>query len=228
MKKKPKSLTPPCGKSRAALTEWLLSRSKWGRRHYDGNSWLFCFNVKLHNLNLDFDTLLKRLGEMGYGDGWTNDPGRCERARAEFDELDSDTLYEWGVEAARRTFTGGRDGTPDDDAYNMTWNGTDAPCRFSFEGRSGGWLVLTHFREMKLDADNVEFSEWKYSDLRDLAEMVQFIVNATRDNEPEKRVEEGAAYDFFINVCADVPTTATLEKEAREKEAWECRDTVTI
>jgi hypothetical protein len=112
--------------------------------------------------------------------------------------------------------TGGSDdGEPDDDAWNMLWDGTHVDARLGFGGRSGGWLVLTWFQGHLMDAD-CDLSEWDYKTLRQLSEYVTWAKHCIK--KPEDEVEYLAASTFFCNICHKIQTT-----EERNQE-WSDRD----
>jgi hypothetical protein len=221
---------------RRDIIEFLLSRRSWshrGGREYwwrgesgkggDGN-WLFCFNVKAHQVDLTFENLVKRWREMGYG-GRAADPHWVKEAREKFQELEPDDLLDLGVEGARRGFVSSRrdvpEGKPDDDGFSMLWNGTPVETRFAFMGRGGGWLVLTEFNGRLLDWESVNyfgpgsdpalcFEEWTYRDLRRLYQFLVMLAHDVSGTAPERAIEEHAAFDFFENICFGLPGSEAL------------------
>ena len=169
-------------------------------------NWLFCFNVKLYNLDLSFGNLLEVHKKSGYCEN--PDATWVEGCRSEYAAVEQ-YLWHWGVEDAGSQFTTGRAGYPDDDAYNMLWDGRACVTRFSFCGRSGGWLVMSRFNGLTLTTE-LELEELDYRELRDLAEMVHFVSRAVEDR--HQCVETAAAFAFFENTCRDVKDRKQLEE----------------
>jgi hypothetical protein len=217
MKTKPSYLNLPCGKSRAAILAWLRS---FKPRYYDGDSWQFCFNVKCGGVDLSLQNLARLHRESGYGEKLT--PQYVEACREKYEE-EENNLFEWGQEDACRTFTG-RDGKPDDDAYNMTWKGTPVETEFAFYGRSGGWLTFTYFNGHKLTRNFMDqeggIEEMPWQELKDLAEMVRFIEYTTEGRKPEEAIERAAAFTFFENICSEMEEELETEVQTQLAQCW--------
>ncbi len=210
-------------KSRAEIVAFLTTAQN-SRPAYG----LFAFNVKVHSTDLSFDHLTKLAIESGELSASVS-----KRYLDACRELHNEQkLYDWATESAR-------DGVMDCETYSMLWDGNGAIANWEFNGRSGGWLVLTEFEGIKLAGRSLDFT---YSDLADLPfpqlrRLYRFIVQCQHDFNPgnvRSEVEYQAAFDLFSNVCANVETdedAATREareaREAEERAHWEQRDTVT-
>lgn len=181
-------------------------------RHYEGHTWLFCFNVKVHSCDLGFDNLVKRFIEMGY-ENTVNlaDPFWLADAKERHTE-NEEHLFEWGTEDAARHFVSNQKSDriegapwyasmlPDGDCYRTLRDGTSVDARFAFFGRSGGWLTLTMFDGITLDRD-CDLESQDYHWLRRLAKFVIDVRDSTRN--AAQWVEEAAAFTFFANICHD-------------------------
>ncbi len=223
-------------KSRAAIIKYLTESDEWRRRQgrdYDDNGWLFCFDVKLHGLDLDFDHLVEVYvaSEGGKDHPLVTDAQYLADCRAKYEEEysggDTSSLEEVAIEDARRNIheewydkKTGKHRFETCDSYSCLWN-TDGGIKadFRFYGRSGGYLVLTKFQGFTLDRDfkfgtteddeafgDGGSKEFDYTLLRQLYEYVTILAHDFKD--PEKEVEHHAAFQFFENVCSDIPTTA--------------------
>lgn len=217
--RKPTSIIPPCGRSRQAIARWLASLCPHrGGRDYNASvhgryvhgPWLFCWNVKLHSLDLSFDHLLEIARHAGCLEA-PDDPFWIAGCRTHFaTEVNTDRLYEGAVEDACRSFVGRPEGNvyyPDDDAYSQLWDGRPCVTQFLFGGRSGGWLVLARFNDHVLTTD-LDLAALDYRELRDLAEMVWYVQRAAAG--ATRAVEHCAAFNLFNNLCAEVPTREQL------------------
>jgi len=222
---KPEYMVGP--RNRTDIAKFLTSEDGWQERHYD-DGYLFCFNVKLHGLDLSFDHLLEVAKENGI-DVSPDDAGWVERTIDRYNETYDnggggiEYLWQAAVEEAQGNFVGGG-GCPDDDSYNMLWDGTEVHARFGFKGRSNGWLVLKEFGVKngpiyKLTPNDVMFTDsaddeptyisiMDYRTLRGLDEYLRFVSNSVKN--PEKAVEEIAASFFFGSICEDIQTTEDL------------------
>lgn len=225
---------------RLKLIEWILDQpdSDRGGRDYSwamqGNRythsdgmWPFCWNVKLHGLDLDFENLIKRAAEMDCLPRNLTDPVVRQAYQDKYDECNKDHLYEWGVEDAQRWVVGRtRDGQPDDDGWNQLWDGTPVDVRLMFAGRSGGWLVLTWFQGHLMNREHTgesrtdripreeQFGGWSHKELRQLAEYCLWIKHCTKN--PGAEVERQAAFNFFVNYCSDVDDEIRERRETNK------------
>lgn len=210
MPRKPSHLVPPCGPGFENRVTWLsgLCSHRGGydysyrcqnTNYYSRGPWLFCWSVKLYGIDLDFDNLLQKFVSCGNS---APGPKFIEKARQLHQDLNREELLNMGIEDASRTFTG-RDGdTPDDDAFNMLWDGSPVDTRFSFMGRGGGWLVMTSFQGLVLD-ESFDLKTISYKTLRGLSEMVYFVDRTIRGKACDL-VEDQVAFNFFVNVCYSI------------------------
>lgn len=210
MSRKPSHLIPPCGPGFENRVAWLLglcphlggSNYEYRDRdseQYSNGPWLFCWNVKLYGIDLDFDNLLQKFVSSGNS---TPGPKFVEEARELHERFNHEELLNLGIEDASRTFVG-RDGdTPDDDAYNMLWDGSAVDTRFSFMGRSAGCLVMTMFQGHMLNS-SFDPNAIDYKTLRGLSEMVYFVDRNIRGKACQL-VEEQVAFNFFVNICHSI------------------------
>jgi len=210
MSKKPAELVPPCGTGKKNRIDWMegLCSHRGGRDYefrdselgqHSTGTWLFCWNVKLYGVDLSFDNLVRAFKRSGHGD---LSEGFLKEAMAVYEGISHETLIEWGANDAARSFCGGRDYAPDDDAYSMLWDGSPVRTRFAFMGRSAGWLVMTSFEEILLTTDTDLHAE-SYRTIRGLSEMVWFVDRCVRGKACET-VENNAAFSLFVNCCSDI------------------------
>lgn len=113
---------------------------------------LFCFDVKVYDLDTSFENLFSLYAANGHGtpeDYWS-DKRWQEQARAAYEEITDGyyhgeyALTEIGIEEARETVN-------DQDTWKcLWWFGKDAyiDATYDFVGRSGGWLRLTNWCAM--------------------------------------------------------------------------------
>jgi hypothetical protein len=167
---------------------------------FSSGNWMFCWNVKLYQVDLSFDNLVRSFVQ-NHGCGEL-DPEFKEAARIKHGEIRESTLLEWGVEDAARSFVGREGGYPDDDAYSMLWDGSPVVTRFSLMGRSAGWLVMTRFQDRLLTTD-LDFDAISYKEIRGLSEMVHFVHRSV-NGRACSAVEDCAAFNFFVNSCSDL------------------------
>lgn len=190
------------------------------QRIYDHQCHPFCFNVKCHDVDFSFDHLLEVLREMEDDPKYTHNDGWLAITRERFPSTEN-SLWEWGQEHACSQFVGrGGSNQPDSDCYTHLWDGTSLDIRYSFEGRSGGWLSINKFQGLDFNGHAttdeywrgvIETAKWDgeeepimdYKTVRQLYQLVTMLEHDLR--KPHRAVEEGAAWDFFVNVCADIP-----------------------
>ncbi len=183
--KRPSYYSAPL-KSRAAIVAWLLERADANPRKSYG---LFCYNVKLHRLNTDFERAWRNALEGGYLP--CTSLRFKEACRALWDNGSSETAFEVGAQDAASNVV-------DDDGYRMLWDGDRAIAEWDIAGRSGGWLVLKSFDGVSLgEMDRHEFEAFmepdgaSYNWLRNL---YRFLVQCDHDfRRPESEVEYIAA-----------------------------------
>lgn len=224
--KTPKHYRAPL-RSRAKILAWLVDRAESNPRKAYG---LFCYNVKLHNLNTDFAhlcELARNAGELA--------PDASPRYLAAVEAVyndKSEAVFEAATEAARESVV-------NDDTHRMLWDGSGAIAEWTFDGRSGGWLVLKEFGGADLSGplqytDAAGFlSDMPYPWLRRL---YRFLIQCDHDfRNPESEVEYQAAFNLFANFARRVETDkqaaereAAEAREQAEREHWEARDTATV
>ncbi len=146
-------------------------------------------------------------------------------------------MYDLAVESARESVTG-------DDTHRMLWNGDRAVAEWSFDGRSGGWLVLDSFDGLEMGAQAVrrEGGAYLWSLVESLPfpalrRLYRFVVQCRHDFRAEairSEIEHAAAFHLFANVCAKVESDEdeatrlqAAKDESAERAHWEARDTVT-
>lgn len=180
---------------RAAIIAWLLARPN-SRPSYG----LFTFNVKIYNVDLSFDNLAKQ--DVGVPDQSARYLAECRKRHNE------NELYDMAIEDMR-------DSINDTDSYRMLWDGeANQIAEWTFDGRSGGWLVLKSFDDKDLEnlardydlADILEDASYVW-----LRRLYRFLVQCDHDFRREALVCElvyQAAFNFFHNVCSDVLTDA--------------------
>lgn len=218
-------------KSRAVIVAWLLERAKANPRKNYG---LFTYSVKLHSLNTDFAHLCKLARESGELAADAS-PRYLAAVEAVYKDKER-TIWEDAEDSARRSVT-------DDDSNRMHWDGDGPVAEWTFDGRSGGWLVLEEFDAIKLSGRNSVDAEYistppadggpSYNWLRNL---YRFLIQCDHDfRRPESEVEHQAAFTLFANFCSEVETDEQAAKreaaeraEAAERLHWEARDTVTV
>ncbi len=129
-------------------------------------------------------------------------------ARAKYAEVEK-WLWDWGIEDTRRHV--------DDDTYQCLWDGTELDVEYQFEGRSGGWLLMTKFNGMNLtridrhDFETALLDTLSYESLRNL---YQLVVQNDHDFRPEAVIDEieyQAAFNFFENACGDIPRPNAIQ-----------------
>jgi hypothetical protein len=193
---------------------------------------LISWNVKIYSCDLDFENLRKSFVEA-YGKEACNKDWDCPTWIAGCKELhaetSSDALWEWGTEGAWRDFidnSRGSGGAPGNCGYSTLWSGEEVDIIFGCEGRSGGHLVIREFEGLDFARGRLRDPDaWEEVDIgkiRKLAEMVQMVDHSLRTHPPRKRVEECAAWDFFVNVCENqVDSKADLVKRWEEDQSGE-------
>lgn len=195
-------------RSRADITSYLLDRR--GRYYRDHGHLLFCFCVKVHAPDFDFDHLLDLYRTSGYGEDKIDDPAWIEEARQRHAETDQDDLFQWAIEDAGRLVT-------ESDCFNHLPDGTPVEVEFAFVGKSGGWIALTTFEGIKLSdpehlrdlfegSDDESEPTMSYHSLRRLYALVRLLEHDLTPDKAQAEVEHQAAFNYFSNLCADIPT----------------------
>lgn len=193
-------------KSATSIKNYLLD---YKNRPYQANSWqgdgqyLFCWNVKCGNVNLDFDNLLKIWLESCCGDhDLANNPEWIEKAQKLYEEHQKN-LFDWGLEGARNSIL-------DTDTFFMTWEGKKLNVQYGFCGRSQGWFVIEKFNNCRLRTP-YDLDYWCDEHLRDLYALIRILEHDITREKACEEVEYRAAFDFFVNICADIELTPSPE-----------------
>ena len=174
-------------------------RPRGGRDYEFGRSngpWLFCWNVKLHHLDLSFESVLAAAETSSVFD--INDPKLVNYAREKYSDANLQHIEEWAIRDTRLDFCGDA-GIPENHAYTSLHCGDDIRTRYGFMGRSGGWLVMTEMLGWTLDNDFC-FFERTHREVRAISEMVWYVTMATQNQEPERAVERAAAWILFSDI----------------------------
>lgn len=196
-------------RSRLEIADYIFSVTN--QRYYDNDAHPFCFDVKLRRLDLSFDHLLKVFKKHNPETEITDEV--MERAKQCAEE--GDIVYERAVEEAQYHFVGGPKGMPGSDAYRTVFDGREFDVKFSFEGRSGGWLSLNCFEGFdftKADAeywrkvlDGEKDEDVEQMDYKTLCNLYAFIVMLKRTtDQAEKEIEYIAASNIFFTVMEAV------------------------
>lgn len=186
-------------RSRKAMIEHLLA----GPGHVNGyDQYLFAFNVKVYDINLDFDHLLKLVvddGQMSEEfDYWITNPDFLAKIRKEFDRHENN-LFDWGQEGAWET-------VESDEAYTSLWSGENVDVKYDRFGRSCGYIVITQLEGKKFSGREGpdDYREW-LAELgsHQLRKIYRFIVQCRADFTPaaaKAEIEIRAAVAFFEGV----------------------------
>lgn len=212
MSGKPKYLQAKM-RTKDEVVEWLKDTFAWrGGSSYSVRTphggWIDgkwgCWNVKAHSVDMSFINLKVRMGETGEQD-LMNDSIFMEAACELFGDYEHH-LWEWGVEGARRNFVGdSNEGIPDDEAYSTNYEGESMDVRYSFGGRSGGWLFPCYWQGFVLE--HGFWDEMNYAQLQKYYRFIWEINYFVRNMNVARVIEQEAAYTFFMNVCRDCPRT---------------------
>ncbi|OYW72388.1 MAG: hypothetical protein B7Z37_25050 [Verrucomicrobia bacterium 12-59-8] len=163
------------------------------------------FNVKVYDADLSLKNLLRHWREYE-GKSGTYDPRWLKEVASRYDQHEG-SLFEWGLEGARRHFTGDYE-----DTFQMLWDGTELRVDYGFSGRGGGWLVILEFEGHRFARMQVTLQEYLTEmPWRDLKHLYQLCLMLHHDTAPDKRkseVEHSAAFDFFANICNDIKQEA--------------------
>lgn len=205
-------------RSREAIVQYLTSEQHWQRcgwRYHDG-TYLFCFNVKLHGIDLSFEHLLElHRSEL------PDDPAYLERCQQHYDELyrsDTFKLFDYALEDVRRCVieeSRNRDGRWQlvvSDSYNRLWAGTRVSVELGFHGRSGGWLVVERFQGIALNS-SLDLASEDEIDYHTLRQLYEYIVMCSHDFSREncnRATEHAAAWQFFERDCDEIPLTRNM------------------
>lgn len=197
------------------MIDWLITFMGRG---------MIAWNVKIYDIDLSFENLRKAFVEAHGKESCDADwdcPVWVKGCEELYAEMSSDTLWEWGTEGAWRDFVDNSKssgGAPGNCGYSTLWTGESVDITFGCEGRSGGYLVIREFEGLKFDRrgwrDPETWADVDTETLLKLTEMVQMVSHSLRSHPPRKRVEEYAAFDFFVNICDNqVQSKEDLVKE---------------
>lgn len=166
------------------------------------------WNVKAPGAELNYDHLkevYRKSGEYAPDDIWLDDPDFNRQARQTYESF-KNNLWHWAIEACQENVNS-------TDSYNHLWNGTDVDVTYEFEGRSGGWIIVTQFEGHKLaNLDKQEFEQdmmdkdvWTYDDLFNLYQLVLMLDHDWQREKVEAKIEHQAAFTLFENLCGEIP-----------------------
>lgn len=195
--------------------------------------WLFCFDVKLRNLDMRFDNLLGRYRAATPGhESMTGNPEWVTACHKNWDaaigeDKEKNTwLYNTSLELAKQDFV-----SPSYDHTIVPFRTYNNPLKpvYQFMGASGGWLVLASFDGrvcsyssmgdyLRHVAHSNERFENAADTIKELAKVLLELADFTRGNGPEREIETQAACMFFDALCADIaePYLAKLEVQRQE------------
>jgi hypothetical protein len=198
-------------RSRAAIVKYLIETG------FDYQGILLSFNVKVHNVNFEFDNMLKLHSEnetlnqtqIEYARQWfTTRYGENKWVADKTQEAQRNQLWEWAMESAQTDVEEG-------DAYTTLWDDTPIDAPIEWRGRSGGYVVMPKFEgwdlvgsedtleEFLMQVDYEGQYEFPYKTLvilyKYMVEMNEFLNSKTA----EKNVEYAASYTIFGNLLRD-------------------------
>jgi hypothetical protein len=169
----------------------LRRNHKIDRREYDSSLHHFCFNVKCPDIDVSYDHLLELL--------WSpriSLRGNLIDSRVWHQRLAENLIFEWGREAACAAFVGDN-GSGETNSYSKLPDGTPIKVKFSFEGRSGGWLSINSFEGHDLTDLDFCLSDMSIVTLRKFYALIKVLLVDLSN--PRKMVEKAAAETFFEN-----------------------------
>lgn len=212
--KKPEYYETPLT-DRKAIADFIFDKTH--QRYYDHRSHPFCFNVKCYDYDVSFDHLLALYKEQEGDEKFFKSKEWLAAVKAKYDEIGGEeTVYQWGLEDACRYLVSGPDGYPDGDTHRTLWDGTELDVKYSFEGRSGGWLSIVEFEGFKVNRDMGEaewrevlegtndYTEMSYETLLKLYALVTHLIHDVRPEAVKSEIEYQAAFNFFENACSDI------------------------
>ncbi len=176
-------------RSKTEIIEYLKSEKYWSVRYYRG-VFLFCFNVKVYQIDFSFDNLLKILAnvECDFDKQKQNDSTWLAAARAVYDEqFKQDYVLE-------NVLNDMCDDVFNTDTYHTLWDGTQVDVDFEFNGRSGGWLCISEFEGLPVRGTWEEFDEADYAKLLKLYKFIQQCSHDFSCEMVTKEVHYQAAY----------------------------------
>lgn len=213
-------------RKKADMAAWIVQMTQ--ARHY-GQPHPFCFNVKVYDVNFDFEHLLEVYRERILYDelhcegdpqpDFTQDDSWLKEAREQYEDVQGN-LWEWALEESRAQFVG-RDNDDAFDTHRILYDGTEVQVQYSFEGRSGGWLSINSFEGtdfLRCDyygenpiADMLMNHSQRW--LRRFYELVVMLRHDVATNQIRKELEYQAAWVFFECCCADIPRPESVQKQ---------------
>lgn len=208
-------------RSRKDMVEYIVYKSRAGNLCYQNRTYYpLAWNVKVNNVNLDFDNLYKIYrgihGELNptqllaVKQAFEEEYGVDKYATTSKQESARSNLYDIAVDSAR-------DSLSDDCTYRTTWDGTKYDIEWCFTGRSGGYASVSEYEGHDLSdmGNDARFEDWlneledEYEDkspyVRDYAfirKMYKFVVemDALLDSKSaDAAVEDAASYFIFFN-----------------------------
>lgn len=175
---------------------------------------MLLWDVKCYDYDFSYENLLSVIREAGaYSKEMVDHPHFRKVTEAFWcdndwgDDDQAYTLWQWAIESCRSSLT-------DCDCYRTLWAGDEFDVEYEFMGRSGGWLTMTKFEGLTLDAKHMEdhlaelkAGEGSSEDKDRLRNLYQLVVQNDHDFRPEavtNELEYQAAWAFFVNACSDL------------------------
>lgn len=214
--RKPNYYRTPLRK-REDIVYWIFEVTHQRMYHY--HTYPFCFNVKLYDVDLSFDNLLKIFREEEGNPIFTHNADWLREVKSRYKETDNDHLWDWGVEIARDDFVSYVFKTPINDTYTQLWDGTPIDVQYSFQGRNGGWLSIDRFEGREFVGlyskgslrEEMKSPDYPYQTLRNLYQLIVMIKHDIQGR--DKHVERHASFAFFENTCSDIPRPDAIQLE---------------
>lgn len=206
-RRKPEYYQTPL-RSRQDIIDFIIFSTH--QRVYDHRPHPFCYNVKVYHVDFDFDHLLQIHREAEDDPIYTHNDEWLAGARAEYDDLKEGQLWEYAQEDACNQLL-------ESDAFKCLYDGTQVDVRYSFEGRSGGWLSINRFEghDFTEDDQHIKYvlQDMQFSTLRKLYVLVTMLNHDVRRDNVAKELEYQAAFNLFHNVCSDVPQPDNIQRK---------------
>lgn len=198
-------------RSREGMTEAIVDITNQRAYH---NHYLLCFNVKCYNVDLDLLNLISLWREYEGDQPYTHNLNWLCAVKKKYEEV-KDRLFEWAIEAARLQFE-------ESDLFHTLYDGTELSVEYQFVGRCGGWLAITRFEKYPFTVGpdlEESLAQMEYAELKKLYQLILVIHDATKRSKIKKEIELQAAYNFFLNVCVDIPQSNVTQGQLfREEE----------
>jgi hypothetical protein len=129
--------------SKKEAISWIVNLAAKRMRFFDGKNYWFCWNVKLNFVDCE-----------GHNDTFKNDPKYDEGWKNYWEENENTVFPSICEEAAQRYVDG---------EYTSYPGADQGDWKFSQMGKSGGWMVLTHWRGNDLRTLGIgNLEDWLY------------------------------------------------------------------